>query len=125
MAWQFSSDRPIYTQLTDQVKLRIVSGRYPAGSKLPSVRDLAAEASVNPNTMQRALAQLETEGLIFSQRTNGRFVTQREDTIMNLKENLAKEVVREFLQKMESLGFTQAAAAQLVQETKPREEEAS
>lgn len=120
MAWQFSSDRPIYTQLADQIKLRVVSGRYPAGSKLPSVRELAAEAAVNPNTMQRALSQLETEGLLFTQRTSGRFVTDKEETIMDLKSSLAQKVIQEFLQKMESLGFTQEDAAQMVQKAEKR-----
>ncbi|ARP50744.1 MULTISPECIES: GntR family transcriptional regulator [Caproicibacterium] len=125
MAWQFSSDRPIYTQLADQIKLRVVSGRYPAGSKLPSVRELAAEAAVNPNTMQRALSQLETEGLLFTQRTSGRFVTDKEETIMDLKSSLAQKVIQEFLQKMESLGFTQEDAAQMVQKAEKREREVS
>ena len=78
MAWDLKSDRPIYSQLIEQIQLKIVSGVYPAGSKLPSVRDMASDASVNPNTMQRALAELENEGLLYSQRTNGRFVTEDE-----------------------------------------------
>ena len=114
MAWNFSSDRPIYTQLVEQVQLRVVTGLYPAGSKLPSVRDLAAEAAVNPNTMQRALAQLEADGLIFSQRTSGRFVTEEEKTIMELKKSLAQGVIHDFLNSMHQLGFTGEEAAQLV-----------
>ena len=66
MTWQFDNDRPIYTQLLEQILFLIVSGQYPPGSKLPSVRDLASEASVNPNTMQRALTELERSGLIYS-----------------------------------------------------------
>lgn len=117
MAWNLSSDRPIYAQLVEQVKLRIISGLYPVGSKLPSVRDLAAEASVNPNTMQRALAQLETEGLIFSQRTSGRFVTDKEETVVQLKTALAKDVICEFIFKMKRLGFSKAEAAKLIEQT--------
>lgn len=126
MAWNLSSDRPIYAQLVEQVKLRMVSGLYPAGSKLPSVRDLAAEASVNPNTMQRALAQLETEGLIFSQRTSGRFVTKEEEKIMELKTALAKGVIRDFLIQMERLGFSKEEAVNLVKnsEVEIKKEEA-
>ncbi|MBE6722920.1 MAG: GntR family transcriptional regulator [Ruminococcaceae bacterium] len=122
MAWNLSSDRPIYAQLVEQVKLRIVSGLYPAGSKLPSVRDLATEASVNPNTMQRALAQLETEGLIFPQRTSGRFVTDKEEAIMELKTALAKGVIRDFLTQMERLGFSREEAADLVRTAEPDKE---
>jgi DNA-binding transcriptional regulator YhcF (GntR family) len=121
MAWDFSSDRPIYAQLVEQVQLRIVSGIYPAGNKLPSVRDLAAEASVNPNTMQRALAQLETDGLIFSQRTSGRFVTDKEETVMELKTSLAHSVICEFLTKMERLGFSREEAAELVRQADTKE----
>ena len=76
MAWDLKSDRPIYTQLVEEIELRIISGRYEAGEKLASVRDLAAEAAVNPNTMQRALAELEQRGLVYSQRTSGRFITE-------------------------------------------------
>ena len=80
MKWQFSNDAPIYSQLIHQIQVGIVSGAFPPGQRLPSVRDLATEAGVNPNTMQRALAELERDGLVYSQRTAGRFVT--EDQIM-------------------------------------------
>ena len=76
MGWNLKSDRPIYAQLIEQIELMIVSGMYPPGAKLPSVRDLAADAAVNPNTMQRALSQLETDGLLYTQRTSGRYVTE-------------------------------------------------
>lgn len=105
MPWELKSDRPIYAQLVEQIQLMIVSGVYPAGSKLPSVRDLAAEAAVNPNTMQRALSQLETDGLLFSQRTSGRFVTEDVEKIMQIKNGLALEVIHEFLSKMNQLGY--------------------
>ncbi len=81
--WEFQSDRPIYTQLVEQIKLRIISGIYKPGDKLPSVRDFAQEASVNPNTMQRALAELEKDGLVYSQRTSGRFITEDIEMIKN------------------------------------------
>ena len=76
MAWNLDSDRPIYAQLLERIQLQIVSGIYGPGDKLPSVRDLAAEASVNPNTMQKAFAELERSGLIETKRTSGRFVTE-------------------------------------------------
>ena len=105
MPWDLKSDRPIYAQLMEQIKLLIVSGVYPVGTKLPSVRDMAAEAAVNPNTMQRALAQLENEGLLYSQRTRGRFVTEDADKVMQIKNDFAVGVIHEFLEKMQKLGY--------------------
>ncbi len=106
MIWDCQGDRPIYLQIVEQVQLRIVSGYYPAGSKLPAVRDLAAEASVNPNTMQKALAELERKGLVYSQRTAGRFITEDKSMIEQIKQSLAREQVDEFLKKMQALGCT-------------------
>ncbi|WP_085833644.1 GntR family transcriptional regulator [Clostridium merdae] len=105
MNWDLKSDRPIYFQLIEQIELRIVSGIYPPGSRLPSVRDMATEASVNPNTMQRALAELETQGLLYSQRTSGRFVTEDEEAIKTMKYSLAQNIIKEFMEKMSSLGY--------------------
>lgn len=105
MSWEFSDDRPIYLQLVEQVQLRILSGIYTVGEKLPSVRDMAAEASVNPNTMQKALAELERTGLVFSQRTSGRFITEDSDMIKNMRDNLAKEQIEKFLYSMERIGY--------------------
>lgn len=105
MNWDLKSDRPIYFQLIEQIELRIVSGIYPPGSRLPSVRDMATEASVNPNTMQRALAELETQGLLYSQRTSGRFVTEDEEAIITMKYSLAQNIIKEFMEKMSSLGY--------------------
>ncbi len=81
MNWRFETDRPIYKQLKEQILLQIVSGAYPPGAKLPAVRDLAAEVSVNPNTLQKALSDLERDGLVYTQRTSGRFVTEDENMI--------------------------------------------
>ena len=105
MAWQFDSGRPIYTQLLEQIRILIISGRYPAGSKLPSVRDLAAESSVNPNTMQRALAELERSGLIYSQRTSGRFVTEDRAMIQKMKDTIGKDKILALFKDMEQLGY--------------------
>ena len=101
MGWKFQTDRPIYAQLVEQVKQKIITGVYPPGSKMPSVRELAAEASVNPNTMQRAFSQLEQEGLLYTQRTSGRFVTEDQGRITAMKEELARELIRSFLENME------------------------
>lgn len=105
MTWSFQNDSPIYAQLVTGLTLRIVSGIYSAGDKLPSVRDLAAEAGVNPNTMQRALTELERIGLMFSQRTAGRFVTEDRTMIEQAKKGLAEEQVNRFLTAMTGLGY--------------------
>lgn len=105
MAWNLDSDRPIYTQILEVIQYQIISGRYEPGERLPSVRDLAAEAGVNPNTMQRALAELERNGLVMAQRTSGRVVTEDMGMIGEVRKKLAKEQIREFLDKMRKLGF--------------------
>ena len=105
MAWNLDSDRPIYVQLLERIQLQIVSGIYAPGDKLPSVRDLAAEASVNPNTMQKAFAELERSGLIETKRTSGRFVTEDKDMITQIRTQLAKEEALSFIEKMKELGF--------------------
>ena len=79
MPWNLDNDRPIYMQLMERIQQDIISGAYQPGDKLPSVRDLAVEAAVNPNTMQKALSELERCGLVYSQRTSGRFITDPGD----------------------------------------------
>ena len=93
MSWDLKNDRPIYTQLIEQIQLKIFAGVYPLGSKLPSVRDMAQEAAVNPNTMQRALAKLEEDGLIITHRTSGRSVTEDARMVEMAKTRLAKEQI--------------------------------
>ena len=105
MAWNLDSDRPIYAQLLERIQLQIVSGIYAPGDKLPSVRDLAAEASVNPNTMQKAFAELERSGLIETKRTSGRFVTEDKNMITQIRTQLAKGEINAFIAKMKELGF--------------------
>ena len=105
MVWNLDSDRPIYAQLLERIQLQIVSGTYGPGDKLPSVRELAAEASVNPNTMQKAFAELERSGLIVTKRTSGRFVTEDKDMITQIRTQLAKEEALSFIEKMKELGF--------------------
>jgi GntR family transcriptional regulator len=107
MPWDLKSDRPIYTQLVEQIKLKVFSGAYPLGSRLPSVRDMAQEASVNPNTMQRALAKLEEDGLIITHRTSGRSITEDANMVELAKTKLAKDQILEFLEKMQLMGFGQ------------------
>ena len=115
MTWEFKGDRPIYIQLMEQIQTRIVSGQYPAGSKLPAVRDLAAEASVNPNTMQKALAELERDGLVHTERTAGRFITEDETMIKQLQEKLAREQVDQFFARMEQLGVSRVETLRMLQ----------
>ncbi len=106
MPWQINSDRPVYIQLMEEIKIRIITKHYALGEKLPSVRDLAQEASVNPNTMQKALSELEQSGLLSSQRTSGRFVTDDSSLIEEMKQALAKNITAEFKKKMYKLGFS-------------------
>lgn len=114
MQWQFSNDAPIYAQLIQQVKAGIVTGAFPPGERLPSVRDMATEAGVNPNTMQRALAELERDGLVYSQRTAGRFVTEDGAMIDAAKRSLAGRHVRAFLEAMLRLGFQKEEIIDLI-----------
>lgn len=115
MTWNLKSDRPIYLQLLEHIELRIISGKYSPGDKLPSVRDLAEEASVNPNTMQKALAELERSGLVYTQRTTGRFITEDNEMIENLKKTFAKDEIFDFFKKMKQLGFSLTETIDLVQ----------
>lgn len=114
MSWDLQADRPIYTQLIEQMEIRILSGVYPLGSRLPSVRDMAQEAAVNPNTMQKALSQLEEAGLLVTHRTSGRSVTEDAQMVSQAKRKLAKEQIDAFLKNMGRLGFDNAETLSLV-----------
>lgn len=114
MAWDLEADRPIYAQLVERIQMQIVSGHYQPGGRLPSVRELAAVAAVNPNTMQKAFAELERSGLIITQRTNGRTVTENEELIRSIKSNLAKEHVWDFFTKMKEIGYSESEAVELL-----------
>lgn len=105
MKWNYRDDLPIYSQLVEQLKKAIVSGELKPGERLMSVRELAMEAGVNPNTMQRALAELEQDGLVYTQRTAGRYVTEDIDTIEKIRTEMASEHVRRFRDDMTELGF--------------------
>lgn len=118
MAWTLQSDRPIYAQLVERLKTEIVSGVYPPGGRLPSVRELAATASVNPNTMQKAFAELERTGLIITMRTSGRIVTEDTSMINETRRELAEEQISQFLTQMNNLGFDRAEFIQLLSEHK-------
>lgn len=116
MQWNLSDDRPIYAQIMETITLAITSGALPAGSRLPSVRELAAEAGVNPNTMQRALAELERTGLLYSQRTAGRFVTDQSQHIQGKRKELAMEQVQTFLSSMREMGYSTEETLELIRQ---------
>lgn len=118
MEWTFHSDQPIYAQLVEQLRLAIVSGEFVPGARLSSVRDMATEAGVNPNTLQRALQELERTGLVYSQRTAGRFVTEDTALIAREKKAVAGERVSVFLTAMEKLGFGPEEIISLLRENK-------
>ncbi len=121
MQWQLRDDRPFYQQLMEILTEQIASGRLKAGCKVPPVRELAAEAGVNPNTMQRALAELEREGLLYTNRTSGRYVTEDSEMIRKVREMIAEDRIREFLTGMGQLGFEGAEIIELL-ERKIKEE---
>ena len=115
MPWELDNDRPIYLQLMERIQQDIVSGIYKPGDRLPSVRDLAVEAAVNPNTMQKALSELERSGLVYSQRTSGRFITEDTRLLDEMKTSLVSEHILQFLEKMKQLGFQKEETAALIQ----------
>jgi DNA-binding transcriptional regulator YhcF (GntR family) len=114
VAWEFDNSKPIYIQLIDELKLRIISGMIPIGSKLSSVRELAEEAGVNPNTMQRALAELERDQLVFSQRTSGRYVTDDRELIKTIRRNFAEQKINELATTLLQLGYTKNELMELI-----------
>ena len=122
MPWNLDSARPIYLQIIERVQMDIITGRYQPGDKLPSVRDLAQEAAVNPNTMQKALSELERSGLIYSQRTSGRFITEDKELIHQMKKELAAAEVSAFVAHMKQLGITPEEIRQLLAKTIEEEE---
>lgn len=115
MKWNFDNNKPIYSQIIDHIKLFIISGELKSGERLPSVRDLAGEAGVNPNTMQRALSELERTGLVYSNRTSGRFITEKEDIIKEIKTESAERSIREFLNNMEHIGYSKEEVIKILE----------
>lgn len=102
---EFDTNIPIYLQIMGKIKLQIITGHYNVGDRVPAVRELALEFGVNPNTMQRALSELERENLLFSERTSGRFITMDQNLISAVREELAKEIVKDFIRRMNELKF--------------------
>lgn len=116
MEYIFDNERPIYIQLVEMIRINIVSGKYQKGQKLPSVRELALMMKVNPNTMQKALVELENEKLIYTERTNGKYVTEDEELIEKTKKELAQEKVNNYLRSMENIGINYELAVRYLQE---------
>ncbi len=112
----FDNERPIYIQLVEMIRIDIVSGKFKKGQKLPSVRELALIMKVNPNTMQKALAELENEKLIYTERTNGKYVTEDQKLIEKMKKQLAQEEVNHYLNKMKNIGISYELAVKYLQE---------
>lgn len=121
MAWNLNSDSPIYAQILEVIQIRIIAGVYKPGEKIPSVRELAAEAGVNPNTMQKALAEIERSGLVMAVRTSGRMVTEDMEMIRQTREHLAREQVKEFIDRMEKLGFSREEVRRLLEQEEEHE----
>ncbi|MEG0179682.1 MAG: GntR family transcriptional regulator [Oscillospiraceae bacterium] len=122
MAWGLNNDRPIYIQLVEMMEREIVSGHYALGAHLPSVRELALDAGVNPNTMQKAFAELEARGLVCTQRTAGRSITQDVEAVANIRKSLAAQETKCFLNNMLKLGFSADETLAVVSRTLKEDE---
>ena len=117
MDWNIAAGRPVYVQLVEQMELALVNGTFPPGSKIPPVRELAAQAGVNPNTMQRALQELESQGLLQAQRTAGRTVTAEADALQQLRRKRAAALAADFLRQMKALGLDRSETEELLRQT--------
>jgi DNA-binding transcriptional regulator YhcF (GntR family) len=105
VAWNFSAQKPIYSQIKEVICIMIATGTYPAGSKFPPVREIAAVAGVNPNTMQKALSDLEADGFLKSTRTSGRTVTEDNAKIDLLRHDIAADAAKEYLETCRTLNM--------------------
>ncbi len=114
MKWEFKSGIPIYLQIITMMKLKIASGELPPGNQIKPVRELAMEAGVNPNTMQRALTQLEQEGLLFTLRTSGRFVTENQKVLKEMRRSLSEQYVGELFETLGKLGMDRSEIIEAV-----------
>ena len=114
MAWEFDSKSPIFKQIVETVTYRIIKGDYKCGEKLSSVRDLAVEAGVNPNTIQRALSEIESSGLIVTQRGDGRYITEDVALIEGSRRRYIEENTQAFLGKMKDLNFSKEEIIEII-----------
>lgn len=116
MSWSFSNDKPIFQQLKDIIILEIISGRYKPGDRLEAVRDLAVTAGVNPNTMQRALAEIESTGIIYTKRGDGRYVTENTEIISEIRKTYVTGKTRDFIKRLKTLGLNEKEIIQAVED---------
>ena len=116
MEYVFDNERPIYIQLVEMIRIDIVSGKFKKGQKLPSVRELALMMKVNPNTMQKALVELEDEKMNNTEKKNGKYVTEDEKLIEKIKKQLAQEKVNNYLNSMKNIGISYELAVKYLQE---------
>lgn len=114
MKYQFSNNLPIYKQIIDKIKFDIISKKIMPGEKLRSIRDYSESFGVTQNTVQKALTTLEQEELIYTERTNGKFITQDEKKIDNMKEKIACRRINQFLQDMKNMGYTKSDIINLI-----------
>ncbi len=110
MVFEFNNEQPIYIQLVEQLRIKIISGKLQSGERLPSVRELAMMTKVNPNTMQKALSELEETGLIYTERTNGKFVTEDKALIERIKQEYAKSITEKYIKSMADIGIDRKTA---------------
>lgn len=116
MTMEFDNNLPIYIQIMDYIKREIVTGKMKAGDKILSVRELAAELQINPNTVQRTFQELEREGVVETRRGLGRYVTSEEEKIMSIKKEMAGDLLERFINGMQELGFTDQDITAIVAE---------
>lgn len=116
MAWSFTSDRPVYLQIAERITKSVLAKEYQAGEQLPTVRQLAMEAAVNPNTVQRAFSELEHDGIIVSRGTLGRFVTEDEEIVKICRKKMAEQLVIDFVRNMEHLSLTKEQVIAMIEE---------
>lgn len=117
MPWTLDESRPIYLQLMDRIEQDIISGTYQPGDRIPSVRELAVDAAVNPNTMQKALSELERSGLLYAQRTSGRYITDDKELLQQTKEKMARKHIRQYIRSMTSIGYSPEEACERLQKS--------
>lgn len=123
MAWNIENNRSVYIQLVEHIQKRILSGEYAPGDKLPSVRELAKDAGVNPNTMQRAFQELERQGLVYANRTSGRFITDNQTVLKNAAEQQAHAIVEHYYVQMRDLGFDKEAMITMLEQYEENQDE--
>lgn len=115
MQFVFDNERPIYKQLVDQFKIPMLTGMYSPDNKLPSVREIALKTGVNPNTVQRAFAELEQAGLVYTKRTSGRYITEDQNKLKIMKDEMANEWTKEFISRMKQLSYDEKEICEFIQ----------